>query len=886
MKLKLSYAAIVTSMLLLQACGGGSMISGGEKDKDPLNPAAEVVTPPEVPHPSESAAVMTTDAHFIYGATNKTAPVLLRGVNLLYGAAPDKRFDGIQAIKDVGSSVVRLQVTKSTTDLQLEAALAKVVALGMTAVVTLTEPTIRCTESNADLMKAVDEQWLVKWMPTLAQDRFQGSIMLNIADGWGPNGIFNLESTGYSEYIDTYKALIRKFRSIGFKVPLVIDAPNCGQDYFAFLNGRADELMAADKQKNLVLGVQADGGSWNSSDKIIAATTYLDNAKVPYIMTSFAGSDTGDKPIDQLDLMKKAAGDGALVLNLPWTTDKDSVAYAAPLGKVLDLRGASVGVNVYAAKTYLEKIIVGVAKQYVPTGKMSVALYLKDSDGNSLRAGIIDAKSLNGDAWNAIKFIVKDVDPSNLLNGSKAFNLKSVVQVGFQVLANGKAADVKANIKFDNLAIYPGVPPMYEANFTSSNDEWDKGWGNVEVGNAGGALTIKPTGSGDFGFGLQGWKAPSMSRINLNKTVDVTLRMFVPADYAADNFSMKVFGQFGSGWETWLDESVQTAQIKYGEWSDVKVTLKFNEKGKDISVFQAIGIQMAGFTGAKSSPIKIDSVTFQDPAAKATVTVTATQYTIKFNTGVEGFADNGWDGSKGTLTQSNGELVLTPNWAGGHNLAIGKNDFNSIQEIDFSGPFKVKAKLFIPATYASVAAKSYFQFYFQDGSWNWIGVWVGNLDQFKLGEWNDVEVNVDLSKANRTARPNTFGFQIGGDDLSTAQPAGNIKLDNIEFIGNKEVETSEPLVAMDFESKAQVDAFKFDFAGGSFTESSVALAKMWGNKIMPFSWIAATWFGSATGYEALDLSTSIKTVALTPRGEHVVNGAYGIKATNGGIIQK
>jgi len=878
MKFRLGYSAFIASILLLQSCGGGSMVSGGTKDKDPLTPIAEPVTEEELPRPSETAAVITTDSHDLLAPTTKQK-FILRGANLRYGDNPNKNFDGISAIQSVGSNVVRLQVYETTTDRELESALAKILEQKMIAIISLAEKepkgAISCTEDDTHLMADVKELWLKKWVPVLAQDRFQGNVMINIADGWGVMDVFNLESTGYDTYIDTYKALIRKFRDAGFKWPLVIDAPNCGQDYFAFLNGRSQVLLTADKEKNLVFSVQADGPLWNSQDKIISAATALGNLNVPYIMSSFAGSETGEKPINQSDIMMKGLGDAAVSLNLPWATDADTAAYSMSLAQPVDLRGASVGAKVYIDKAYLEKVIVPIKNYYVPTGKMTIALYLTDTNGNRLRAGVSDVKSLNGDAWNSIKYTVKEVDPANLLEGSTNFDLKSVAKVGFQVMANGKPATVKAEIKFDDLTLFPGVPPMYDAGFDVDNEGWGKSWGGIEVGHSDGVMTLMPAGD-TFGINVQTSKAP---KVNPAKTLDVNVKMYIPAEYAGDlnAMGMEVFGQFGSGWETFISLPTSAGQFKTGQWIDVKTRVDFASQGKDISVFQAFGLKFTGITGGKSEPIKIDAITIQDPDAKATTTVTATQYAIKFNSTVEGFSDNGWDGSKGTLTAENGELVLTPDWTGGHNLAIGR-DMAGVQEIDLSGPFRIKAKIFIPDTYASVADSSYFQFYMQDGSWGWIGIWVGNLNQFVLGQWNDIDVAVSFPEgANRSARPNRFGFQIGGDNLSTAKPAGAIKLDDIQFIGNKEVENSQPLANITFESAAQQDAFKFDFAGGSFTEAGLSDAKKVGFKVYPFSWMAATWIGSPGA--SLDLSTDVKTVDLTPRGEEVVNGPYGIKAS-------
>jgi hypothetical protein len=453
MKLTLCYFVMLSSTLLLQACGGGGLAGGDGKDVDTMRPEAGTEDISARPRPPENAVVITTDQHFIYDAAKQ--PVFLRGMNHLYADNPNTRINGIAAMKSAGANVVRLQLDETTTEVQFEGAMAKIAENGLIAVVTLTAPgnKLTCTEDSAYLLKAVDELWLKKFLPILVQDRFQSHLMLNIANGWGPTDIFNQDSFGYQQYIDTYKALIRKFRTAGFKFPLVIDAPSCGQDFNAFLNGRSRELMAADNAKNLVFGVHADGLKWDTSDEIINAATQLYNEKVPFIVTEFSGSGVGgvdEAPIDHKDLMMKSAGDAALAFNLPWVTTDDRVAYTMTLDETLDLRGGAViSTNVFLDKLYAE-FELNNSGQYVQKGKVSFALYLKDAEDNTLRAGSTSALDLRSNQWSKISYslpkTIADIDPTQLMNGAASFDLTAVKQVGIQMLANGKAAELKAPI--------------------------------------------------------------------------------------------------------------------------------------------------------------------------------------------------------------------------------------------------------------------------------------------------------------------------------------------------------------------------------------------------------------------------------------------------------
>lgn len=880
MKLKLCYLAILSSTLLLQACGGGGLAGGDGKDVDTMRPEAGVEDLSARPRPPENAVVITTDQHFIYDAAKQ--PLFLRGMNHLYAANPNERINGITAIKTTGSNVVRLQLDETTSDTQFEGAMAKIVENGMVALVTLTAEgnKLTCTEDGSFLLKAVDDLWLKKFLPVLVQDRFQSHLMVNIANGWGAMDIFNQDSLGYQEYIDTYKALIRKFRTAGFKFPLVIDAPSCGQDFNAFLNGRSRELMAADSAKNLVFGVHADGPKWDTSDEIINAATQLYNEKVPFIVTEFTGSGFGgadEAPINHQDLMVKSAGDLALAFDFPWVTADDSVAYLMTLENALDLRGGAVlSTNVFLDKLYAE-FELNSSGQFVQKGKLTFALYLKDADGNGLLAGTTSALDLRSNQWSKLSYSLPksaaDIDPVQLMNGATSFDLTNVKQVGIQVLANGKKASLKAPIKFDELSILPGVPPVYLVGFDSSTDEWIKAFGSVDVGQVNGSLTLQPTG-GDFAIQLAGWNGPSINSIPFSKTLEATFRIYLPAEYAGKNLWAKLFGQFGADW-AWVETSFNASALVPGQWTEVKALIAFNESIStgDINTAQAFGLQIGGFSGSEAEPILVDFISISDPNARPTKTVTALQYKASFTKGIEGFVNAGWDGGKAVTSMENGELLVTvPDGDGG---AINKADINSIAEINFKGGITVKMKVFIPANWAG--DDFWLKFFMQDGNWTHFEYTPSlTVESFTPGEWTELEFKVTDFPANfsRTLKPQMFGMQYGN------VPVGTIKIDDLEIYGDIQIDDSQPILRVSFATQEQFDAFKFDFASGGFSESAVATAKYTDYRVIPFGWTASSWKGHVGEAAVLDISVDEDMVNLTQRGEEIVNGPAGIAQTS------
>lgn len=869
MKFKSYSWALLASALLLQGCGGGGgLISGSEKDQNPLNPTPGTEDLSARPRPSDTALTITTDETTIYDAAKK--PLLLRGIDMQLGAGANfTRISGIKAIKETGSNIVRLYINENTSDPDLETAMLKVVEQGLVAMVTLESDKLTCSSSNTAIGNAVDNLWLKKWLGVIAQDRFQPYLIINIASSWGPEGIFNPDSYGYQDYLDVYKALVAKFRTAGFKVPIAIDAP-CGQDYNAFARDRGRELLAADTAKNIILSVQADGSRWNSSEKLTSAVTNLMEAGVPFAITSFIGSGVGESPVNHIDLMEKSAGDSALALTLPWATENDSAAYVSAIPNSANLAGgAELSTNLYLDSRYLELQKISDADgRLAPKGKLLFSLYIKDINGNSLKLGSAQAKDLRGYQWNKLRFPVpktqEDIDQANLLNGSTTFDLTKVTQVGFQLAANGKSSDIKAVIKLDDLTILPGVPPLHTYKFDSNTEGWSGMWGKAqEISQANGALSLLTQG-GELAIG------PNLSagELDFSKSLQLTIKLKIPADYDIPWAGGQIYAKF-AGQE--CKTGFNIGGLPKGEWVDWKINLDLRDCAAKGAITDLV-FQFWNLPGAPSSPILVDSITVIDVNAKPTKTITDTQYKASFVKNTDGF-DVEW-GGKSTLEAVNGELVMTtPAGDGG---VVNKSNISSVNEIDFKGGITVKAKMFIPADYA--ANDLWIQFIFQDGQWHGFNFAPAlGLSNFKLGEWTEFEFKVKAedfpADFSRTLKPNMFGFQFA----NTA--AGIIKLKDVEIIGQLVVDDSQPIFNLDFSNPEQFGAVTLDFAGGSFSSATLANAKAESWKIIPFGWMASTWFGATGDLAPLNISKTEDKVDLTDRGEEIVNSAYGIKAT-------
>ncbi|PUA27987.1 MAG: hypothetical protein B0W54_15900 [Cellvibrio sp. 79] len=872
MKFKLCSIAVMTAALLLQGCGGsGGLVSDADKDKNPLNPAPGVEDPTARPRPSDTALTITTDETTIYDAAKK--PLLLRGIDMQLGAAPTlTRINGIKAIKETGSNVVRLYINENTTDPDLENAMVKVVEQGLVAIVTLESDKLTCSSNTAALNSAVDTLWLKKWLGVIAQDRFQPYLIINMASGWGPEGVFNPDSFGYQDYLDAYKAMIGKFRTAGLKVPIAIDAP-CGQDYHAFARDRSRTLVSADTAKNIILSVQADGSRWNSGDKLTSAVTNLMEAGAPFAITSFTGSGTSDTPIDHVDLIARSVGDRALAINLPWTTADDSAAYTLTLPQSANLAGgAELATNLYLDSRYLELQKISDADgKLVPKGKLLFTLYIKDVNGNSLSLGSAQAQDLRGYQWNKLRYAVprtqEDIDPANLINGSATFDLTKVTQVGFQLAANGKSPDIKAVFKLDDLIILPGVPPLKTYKFESDTEGWAGLWDKPqEIGQADGSLTLLRKGN-EIVIG----KSTSAGELDFTKELLFTIRIKIPADDPMPSWAGgQMIAKFGPGY-TEKSKGLSIGGLSKGDWVDWKVAVDFRSE-PNANDLKEIVFQLWSLDGVPTSPILIDSITVTDVNAKPTKIITDTQYKSSFVKNTDGFVVD-W-GGKSTVAAVDGELVI--NTVAGDSGLVNKSNVESVNEINFGGGITVKAKVFIPADYA--ANDLWMQFIFQDGNYKHFSVSPGlSLASFTPGEWTALEFIVKETDYpavfSRTLKPKVFGFQFANT------VAGSIKVKDFEIIGQLVVDDSQPLFNATFETKEQFNGVTLDRTGGAFTPTALANAKSESWKIVPFGWLATSWFGNTGDKAVLNISNTEDRVDLTKRGEEVVNGFGGIAET-------
>lgn len=219
-----------------------------------------------------------------------------RGINLQYGDAPAERIAAIGPIAGVGSNILRLQLRADTTPAELADAIDAAVARGMLVMPFYSpdgadDPAGPSCSNDPRALRDATEKWARGWRQVMQRPQYRSYLLLNIASEGGRrmDGDAAPESLMYKPFTKQYTAAIKRLRKAGYQMPLVIDAPGCGQDFEAFTSGRGRGLLEADPLRNVVLSVH---GYWRYRNpvEIDAALEALEAEGVPYVFSEFGNS--------------------------------------------------------------------------------------------------------------------------------------------------------------------------------------------------------------------------------------------------------------------------------------------------------------------------------------------------------------------------------------------------------------------------------------------------------------------------------------------------------------------------------------------------------------------------------------------------------------------
>lgn len=891
MKLRLSNLALMLGAVLLSGCGGD--LAGGSDNLDPLKPIIEDEFTTDGPRPPDDAKVIKADGRRLLDVAGNS--IQLRGINLDYANKPDTRVNSIAPIGDLGSNIVRIMVSESTTADELQAALDQAMLNNMVAMVSLDSPeNLSCKEDDGFFFEAVNTLWLDRWLPVLAASEYQAHLMINIANEWGPLNVWNAASIGYDEFIDDYKTVIRRFRNAGFNVPLVVDAAHCGEDYNTFLGSRGRELLAADEAKNIVLSVHAFGRRWQNSSGAAVAMAKLASQGMPMVVSEFGDSRASAGSVDHLSLIEKALGGNAVVFRFPWESTEDKAGYAYTFDSAVDLiDGGAIVFDIYIDSAFKQD------------GNLAYQAFLVDTTGKYASLGFNTVSGFTANTWNTINLAIDDTTEYGSL--ADGFDFSNVAQVGFEVAANGKQPEVDGEIRFDNLIVGVNTSSgasanaLYEAIFTE-DEGWTKGYGAGDastVWQEGNVLNIQApwTSTDDQSSASQAIKCDNdaLANVDLQSPFRVSVDLYVPAEYQSSGGNIQfVFNDANGGFAG--HKYTTLSAFVADTWNTFTVDINdfTNEAGYISTGFDTtappacVGLQLGSITSAKTDPFQVDNfriITPPEPPERQTVY----EATFEYN---ENWKRSYGAGDASSVYQFDEALAVLPAWGEDSNQIIVSFDGTSTisPKIDLQKPMTLSMDVFIPEEYASESSM-YVEFTVTDKSYqNTATFGYTGTSRLNIGEWTTITKNITdfigdagyIQNADTFILdeiPQTIGFQIA--NVLTAKTAP-ILIDNYKLVLETGIVLPENLVInLDFEEQSQVDALALSYVRGPvWMESSVVDAKQQGVGIDPFGWIAWSWFGNAGEDTVYNLSTSEDTSdSLTDRGDELVNGEYGIVNT-------
>ncbi len=289
-----------------------------------------------------------------------------------------------------------------------------------------------------------------------------------------------------------------------------------------------------------------------------------------------------------------------------------------------------------------------------------------------------------------------------------------------------------------------------------------------------------------------------------------------------------------------------------------------------------VGIQFGGVTSAHTDPILIDYLAVLGEGQS--LDGGGGQLGLIQVYGAEFIGDTeGWtvDWTTGTnLEVDDDNLIVNQDWSQSDQFAINVPGGNI--SIDTSELITFSVNIFLPQEYENETGL-YFKLYAKHGDdWAWGETSQKGIDDFTPGAWNKIVFeNTDWTSFGALQ---ALGIQFGG--IATVHTEA-ITIDyvhaEVECIIPEELET---LLNMSFTEQSDADLWTLDYSDGGFNSETLANAKNHGFGVVPYGWLAWSWKGNGAETAVLDMSTAENSVELTTRGNEIVNGPNGIKASS------
>ena len=257
---------------------------------------------------AQSPDSLYVSGRFLYNHCNQK--IILRGIN--YSVLDDWDFpanmnngaERSSEIEKTGANCMRIQwynnygqpSRPAYTLANLDSILTRCKRYNIIPIVGLWDMT--CSNDWANFTSTITNWWTQPAVLALIQ-KHKRYMILNVANEFGYYQWTGNAATALNTFKTNYKSAITALRNAGIKVPLMIDAPDCGQNLDAFILC-GQELVAHDPLHNILLSTHAYWTGYVGNDSTTMANKIQQAvaANLPLVMGEIANYQSDNLPCE------------------------------------------------------------------------------------------------------------------------------------------------------------------------------------------------------------------------------------------------------------------------------------------------------------------------------------------------------------------------------------------------------------------------------------------------------------------------------------------------------------------------------------------------------------------------------------------------------------